>query len=365
MTAQREMSERQDIGDRQEAHRSAARDARLRYVGEHERGFTRRRHGRGFGYGDTRGERVTDPEERERLTALVIPPAWNDVWICRDVRGHIQATGRDEAGRKQYIYHPRWHEIRDRAKFEHLVAFGTSLPAIRRRLRRDLRDDLLSRRRLIAAIVKLMDATLIRVGNATYARANGSFGLTTLREEHVRANGDEIVFDFVGKGGTRHELSVRDEELAAIVRSCQEIPGHELFHYLDAEGVPRTVDSSDVNDYLRSVTERDVTAKDFRTWGGTVLTARALHAQRDAASLTARKRSVVASIREVAGTLGNTPAVCRRAYVHPLVIEHYLEGSFHDDYDRALEVARRRRPRELRLHEAAALGYLERAAARP
>jgi DNA topoisomerase I len=341
--------------------RAAARDARLRYVSDDERGFGRRRRGRGFSYVDEAGETIGDPDVRERIEALVIPPAWQDVWICRDARGHLQATGRDEAGRKQYLYHPRWREVRDRVKFEHLVTFGEVLPAIRRRLRRDLRDDRLSRRRVTAAVVKLMDTTLVRVGNSVYAKSNGSYGLTTLRAEHVEATGDEIDLKFDGKGGAPHEVSVRDEELAAVVRECQEIEGQELFRYLDGAGAIRTIDSGDVNDYLREASGSDVTAKDFRTWGGTVLTARELSAGAEAGTATARKRVVVAAMREVAAELGNTPAVCRRAYVHPRLLEEYLAGTFGDAYARALDAARRARPRELRLHEAATLRYLEEA----
>jgi DNA topoisomerase I len=339
--------------------RTAAREARLRYVCDDERGYTRRRHGRGFSYLDDEGTRVTDPEERARIESLVIPPAWQEVWICRDDRGHLQATGRDEAGRKQYLYHPRWREVRDRVKFEQLVTFAEVLPAIRRRIRRDLREAPLSRRRVIAAIVKLLDMTLVRVGNATYAKANGSFGLTTLRDEHAEANGDAIELSFAGKGGAHHELSVRDEELAAVVRECQEIEGHELFRYASDGGAVRTVDSGDVNAYLREASRHDVTAKHFRTWGATVLAARALHAAPAADSATARKRRVVAAVREVAADLGNTPAVCRRSYVHPQVLAGYLAGSFGAEYAAALDAARRSRPRELRLHEAATSRYLD------
>lgn len=338
--------------------RDHARDARLRYVSDTERGFGRRRRGPGFSYHEESGATITDPHVRERIEGLVIPPAWRDVWICRDTRGHLQATGRDEAGRKQYIYHPRWREVRDRVKFDHLVTFAEALPKIRRRLRRDLRDDPLSRRRVTAAIVKLMDTTLVRVGNTAYARENGSYGLTTLRQEHVRANGDELALAFEGKGGARHELNVRDQTLAAVVRECQEIDGYELFRYLDADGVTRTVDSSDVNDYLREAAQREVTAKDFRTWGGTVLTARALHGAPAVESVTGRKRTLVAAVRATAVELGNTAAVTRRAYVHPSVIEAYLGGSFGAAYTAALEAARRRRARELRLHEGATLHYL-------
>jgi DNA topoisomerase I len=343
--------------------RTAAREARLRYVSDGERGCSRRRRGRGFSYHDAAGERIVDPAVRERIEALVIPPAWEDVWICRDARGHLQATGRDEAGRKQYLYHPRWREVRDRVKFDGLVAFGQALPGVRRRLRRDLACPPGSRRRVTAAVVKLLDATLVRIGNRAYAR-NGSFGLTTLRDEHVATTADEVALSFVAKGGARVDLSLRDEELAAVVRECQELEGQELFRYLDEAGVPRSVGSGDVNAYLQSIAGDDVSAKDFRTWGATVLAARELHALGDASSATGRKRAVVASVRTAAGVLGNTVAVCRRSYVHPRVLDAYLAGSFGGDYARALAAARASRPRELRLHEAATLGYLAEAAAR-
>jgi DNA topoisomerase I len=339
--------------------RAAAREARLRYVSDGERGFRRRRRGRGFSYLDASGEPLSAPDVRARIEDLVIPPAWEDVWICRDARGHLQATGRDEAGRKQYLYHPRWREVRDRVKFAQLVDFGHALPAIRRRLRRDLRHDPLSRQRVTAALVKLLDVTLIRVGNADYARKNGSFGLTTLRTEHVEATDDAIDLAFDGKGGNRLELSVRDDDLAAVVRECQEIEGQELFRYVDPGGVPRVVGSGDLNDYLRAASGRDVTAKDFRTWGATVLAARSLHAEGEAGSATARKRAVVAAMRQVGGVLGNTAAVSRRAYVHPGVVDTYLAGTFVDTYAAALEAARASRPRELRLHEGATLLFLE------
>jgi DNA topoisomerase I len=337
--------------------RAAARDARLRYVADGEPGLTRRRRGLGFSYHDAAGARVDEPAVRERIRALAIPPAWEDVWICRDGRGHLQATGRDEAGRKQYLYHPRWREVRDRVKFDGLVAFGRALPSIRRRLRRDLSSAPGSRRRVTAAVVKLLDATLVRIGNRAYAR-NGSFGLTTLRDEHVATTADGVALSFVGKGGAQVDLSVRDEELAAVVRECQEIEGQELFRYVDEAGAPRSVGSGDVNGYLQAIAGDDVSAKDFRTWGATVLAARELHALGDAPSMTRRKRAVVASVRTAAGALGNTVAVCRRSYVHPRVLDAYLAGSFGDDYARALAAARGSRPRELRLHEAATLGFL-------
>jgi DNA topoisomerase I len=340
--------------------RAAAQHADLRYVADDEPGFGRRRHGRGFAYHDEAGDRIGDLEVRARIEALVIPPAWRDVWICRDERGHLQATGRDEAGRKQYLYHPRWREVRDRVKFDALVPFGQALPAVRRRVRRDMRRGPVGRAAVTAAIVKLMDATLVRVGNAAYARANGSFGLTTLRARHVRVRSDELALRFEGKGGAEHDLSLRDEELARVVRGCQEIPGYEVFQYRDDDGRRHTIDSSDVNAYLRQATGQDVTAKDFRTWGATVLTARGLHRHEPLpTSERGRHRLVVATLKEVAVALHNTPAVCRASYVHPDVIGGFMEGSFPERYADALGAARRHRPRELRLHEGATLRFLE------
>jgi DNA topoisomerase I len=340
--------------------RAATRHAGLRYVGDDEPGLRRRRHGRGFVYLDEAGERIGDPEVRARIEALVIPPAWQDVWICRDERGHLQATGRDEAGRKQYLYHPRWRETRDLAKFDALVTFGNVLPSVRRRVRRDLRRGPTDRASVTAAIVKLMDTTLVRVGNAAYARTNGSYGLTTLRSRHVRVEGDELALRFAGKGGAEHDLSLHDEELARVVRECQEIPGYEVFQYRDDDGSRHTIDSSDVNAYLRQAAGESVTAKDFRTWGATVLTARGLHRHEELpTSERGRNRLAVATIKEVAAVLHNTPAVCRASYVHPQVIGSFMEGSFPERYADALDAARRKRPRELRLHEGATLRFLE------
>lgn len=373
-----------------EAAAEAAAAAGLRYVADDEPGYSRRRRGAGFSYQRPGGEAVSSAERR-RIEDLVIPPAWQEVWISLDPKGHLQATGRDEAGRKQYLYHPRWTAARDAAKFAGLAGFGDALPALRRRLRRDLKSDGLSRRKLTAAVLRLMDQTLIRVGNAAYAKANGSYGLTTLRNKHVRLSGDEIDLRFKGKSGEKHVHSLVDEELASVVRECQELPGYELFRYRDEAGEVQTIDSRDVNDYLRQATSREVSAKDFRTWGGTVATSRALHAALSAAagngkpasrngnranangkpaggeaallhaeaSESARHKAVVEAVKSAAEILGNTPAICRQSYVHPTVIESFLAAEFHDSYAEALARARSKRPRELRLHEAATLGFLQ------
>ena len=337
---------------------AAADEARLRYVADGEAGLRRQRKGRGFTYLDPQGRTVRDPRVRERVEALAIPPAWTDVWICRSPHGHVQATGRDDAGRKQYIYHPRWRETRDRAKFEHLIAFGEVLPRVRRRARRDLKRPGLERRKVTAAVIRLMDETLVRIGNTAYARSNGSYGLTTLRDRHVAIHGDAIDLRFDGKGGETHDLSLRDAALARVVKDCQDIPGYELFQFVDDADERHTLDSADVNDYLRDVTGREVTAKDFRTWGGTVLAASCLHAHGDGADARERKRRLLEAVTTAADALGNTPAVCRSSYLHPRVLDSYEAGEFLPAYDAALASARRHRPGELRLHEAATLSFL-------
>ena len=262
-----------------------------------------------------------------RIRALVIPPAWTDVWICPDPRGHLQATGRDARGRKQYRYHPRWREVRDEDKYGRLHEFGRVLPSIRRRIARDLRRPGLPREKVLAAVVKLLETTFIRVGNEEYARQNRSFGLTTMRDGHVRVSGSSVRFLFRGKSGVEHELALDDRRLARIVRQCRDLPGQQLFQYRDANGAVVDIGSGDVNAYLREVTGTDFTSKDFRTWAGTVLAAKLLCACEPCRSATAAKKTVAGAIDEVAKRLGNTRAVCRKCYVHPAVIDAYLDGS--------------------------------------
>jgi DNA topoisomerase-1 len=323
--------------------REAARSAGLRYVSDQRAGILRRRAGRGFVYTDADGARVRDTATMERIRSLAIPPAWTDVWICPEPSGHLQATGRDARGRKQYRYHPRWREVRDEAKYGRLANFGEALPAIRGRVEEDLARPGLPREKVLAAAVRLLDRSLIRVGNEAYARDNGSFGLTTLRDEHVNVSGSRLRFRFRGKGGRLHAIDVADRRLAGVVKRCQELPGEELFQYVDDEGEPEAIESGDVNAYLAEVAGREFTAKDFRTWGGTARAAEALRDQDPASSEADGKRKVAEAIREVAQHLGNTPSVCRACYVHPAVIEAYVDGSLHDAWDRA---ARRRRPVE-------------------
>ena len=305
---------------------AAAMDAGLRYVTDARPGIRRVRSGRGFRYVDPDGATVRDPVTLARIRSLAIPPAWIDVWICRSANGHIQATGRDARGRKQYRYHPRWRETRDADKYERLIAFARVIPRIGRRVDKDFARPGIPREKVLALVVRLLELTLIRVGNDEYARLNRSFGLTTMRGRHVRVGGSSIRFRFQGKSGRQHEVGLRDRRLARLVRRCQELPGQELFGYVDEEGETRDVTSEDVNAYLREVSGLDITAKDFRTWAGTVLAYRALRALQPAESTTAAKRNVVEAIREIAGRLGNTAAVARKSYVHPAVLEAYMQG---------------------------------------
>jgi DNA topoisomerase-1 len=341
-----------------DAERAAAA-AGLRYVGDHEPGIRRVRAGRSsFRYRDPAGRPVRGAAERARIRSLVIPPAWKDVWICPDPDGHIQAIGRDARGRKQYRYHARWRRVRDDAKYGRMLAFGRALPAIRARIGRDLRRPGLPRVKVIAAVARLLEKTLIRVGNEEYARDNGSFGLTTLQKRHVTLSGDTLRFRFQGKSGKGHRVVVRDRKLAEIVRRCRRVPGPDLFRYRDADG-PRTVTSAEVNEYLRAVTGRDFTAKDFRTWTATVLAAWALRDVGAVAPAAARKREARRAVAAVAERLGNTPAICRASYVHPAVITSYLDGTLADGLGLAGERDVRAAP-SLSRHERCVLAFLER-----
>jgi DNA topoisomerase-1 len=306
--------------------RQAAQRAGLQYVSDEETGWKRRRCGRGFTYLDTDGNHITD-ERRERLEALAIPPAWTDVWICPTPDGHLLATGRDEKGRKQYIYHPSWQQIRSEAKFNRLLRFGKELATIRARCEQDLRLRGLPRDKVLAAVVTLLDRTLIRIGNPIYARDNGAFGLTTLRDRHVELSGSTCVFTFKGKSGQSHQVELADPRLARIVRRCRDVPGYHLFQYYDEENRRGQVGSADVNAYLHETTDQDFTAKDFRTWGGTVRAAVALAAMDRSETPRENEQCVVQMVKDVAASLGNTPAVCRAYYVHPAVIDAYLEGT--------------------------------------
>jgi DNA topoisomerase-1 len=305
----------------------AADVAGLRYVSDRRPGIRRKRAGRHFRYVAPDGRAVDDAATIARIKALRIPPAWSDVWICPSPHGHVQATGRDAKGRKQYRYHPRWNAVRDEAKYERTLAFARALPAIRRRVAEDLARPGLPREKVLATVVRLLETTLIRVGNEEYARHNHSFGLTTMRERHVDVSGAHISFHFRGKGGKKHVIDVRDRQLARIVKRCRDVPGYELFQYVDESGDHRGVEADDVNAYLHEAAGQEFSAKDFRTWAGTVLAAWALEEFEAFDSEAQAKRNVVRAIETVAERLGNTPAICRRCYVHPAVLDAYLDGS--------------------------------------
>ncbi|WP_437280266.1 DNA topoisomerase IB [Sorangium sp. So ce375] len=305
----------------------SAASAGLRYVNDDEPGIFRRRAGKGFSYVDPDGRPVKDEAALARIRRLAIPPAWTEVWICRSERGHIQATGRDARGRKQYRYHPRWREVRDETKYDRMLAFGAALPQIRAATERDLALPGLPREKVLATVLRLLDETSIRIGNDEYARDNDSYGLTTLHDEHVEIDGSLIKFHFRGKAGKEHTLTVRDRRLARIVKRCQDVPGHELFQYIDGEGKRQRIHSDDVNEYLRSIAGQDFTAKDFRTWTGTVLCASFFCEMEVASSVRQVKKCVAQVIDRVSARLGNTRAVCQRCYVHPAVIRAYTEGA--------------------------------------
>jgi DNA topoisomerase-1 len=299
--------------------------APLRYVSGEEPGLRRVRQGAGFRYVDPQGRNVRDPETLVRIRSLAIPPAYRDVWICATEDGHLQATGRDARGRKQYRYHPQWRAVRDANKFDRMLQFGHALPRVRERAAHDLALKGLVRERVLASVVQLLEQTLVRVGNGEYARDNESFGLTTLRDDHVEVEPQKIRFVFRGKSGVPHDVTVEDRRLVRVIRHCLDIPGQELFRWLDADGSSRDVGSADVNAYIREISGGDFTAKDFRTWAASVLALEAL-AQRPYTSATQAKREVVAAVKEVASRLSNTPAVCRKCYIHPVVMDTYLQS---------------------------------------
>ncbi|MBX6316034.1 MAG: DNA topoisomerase IB [Isosphaeraceae bacterium] len=338
---------------------ASAQAAGLIYVSDRRPGIRRERAGKGFRYRDPEGHLIRDPDILGHIQALAIPPAWKDVWICPDPRGHLQATGRDERGRKQYRYHPRWRSERDATKYSRMVAFGRSLGVIRARTEADLALPGLPKRKVLAAIVRLLEATLIRVGNDEYVRANGSFGLTTMRDRHARIEGSAVRFAFRGKGGIRHSISLHDRRLARIVRRCQELPGQELFQYVDEEGQVQDIGSADVNAYLRELTGEDFTAKDFRTWAGTVLAALALQEYESFDTQARAKSNIVRAIEAVAERLGNTPSVCRKCYVHPAILEAYLDGTLIETLQQRLDAEFAELP-HLRPEEAAVLALLQR-----
>jgi DNA topoisomerase I len=305
----------------------AAEDAGLRYVSDEQPGFSRRRKGEEFEYFDTKGKPIRDEQRLLRIKRLAIPPAWSDVWICPSPNGHIQATGRDARKRKQYRYHERWREIRDENKFDRLINFGNALPKIRRRLKKDLARSGLPREKVLATIVQLLERSFIRVGNEEYARENKSFGLTTMQDRHVDVKGSKLRFRFRGKSGRQHEVDLTDRRIARIVSKLQDLPGQSLFQYLDDEENVRDITSQDVNEYLREITGEDFTAKDFRTWAGTVLAAVALGSMGAFETKKHAKANIKHAIEAVAKILCNTPVICRQCYIHPAVLEVYLSGN--------------------------------------
>jgi DNA topoisomerase I len=307
--------------------KDAAASAGLRYVSDARPGIRRKKSGKGFTYIRADGSRLSEPDVLKRIRALAIPPAWTDVWICHFSDGHIQATGRDAKRRKQYRYHVRFREVRESTKYEHIVVFADALPSIREKVREHMALRGLPREKVLATVVHLLESTLIRVGNDDYARQNNSYGLTTLKNRHVAVDGNEVRFRFTGKSGKQWSLRVRDRRIAKIIRACQELPGQELLQYIDEEGNCRDVTSTDVNDYLKEITGRDITAKDFRTWAGTVLAAMALTELESFDSAAQAKRNLRTAIEKVAARLGNTSTICRKCYVHPEVLNSYMDGN--------------------------------------
>lgn len=327
-----------------------AKDAGLVYVTRAAHGLSRRRSGTGFCYRDAHGKTVRDKATLARIRALAIPPAWTDVWICASPNGHLQATGRDARGRKQHRYHARFREVRESAKFERLTDFAKALPFIRAQVDADMRKRGLPREKVLATIVHLLDTTLIRVGNDEYAKSNKSYGLTTLKDQHAKIEGDKLRFVFTGKSGKNWRLTVKNRRVAKVVKAAQDLPGQRLFQYLDDNGVPQSVTSTDVNAYLRDLSGADITAKDFRTWGGTVLAGAELSRLGGFDSQTLAKANIKAAIETVSQSLGNTPTICRKCYVHPILIESYLDGAF--------QLPRAQR-QGLSPHEAAVLKFLD------
>ncbi len=322
-------------------------------------GIGRKRAGTGWAYYAPNGARIRDADKRRRLGRLAIPPGWTDVWICPDPDGHIQATARDARGRKQYRYHASYREACDKSKFRRMLEFSEGLPRLRERMERDLRGDDLSRRQILATVIRLLDRTLIRVGNDEYARENRSFGLTTLRRRHVEVKGSSLRFSFRGKSGIEHDVAITDAKLARIIQRCQDLPGTEIFQYLDAFGKRQSISSDDVNAHLREITGRDITAKDFRTWGGTMHAAVALRTMGPGATKKEIEANIIKAVDQVAEKLGNTRAVCRKYYVHPALLEAYVEGRTVHEEPAPAKKDRKGRGAALRRDELAVLQFLQ------
>lgn len=342
-------------------YQALAKQANLRYVSDEEPGYTRIRWGKGFSYRDRQGNTVKDKVLRSRFDSLAIPPMWSEVWICHYEDGHLQCTGRDEKGRKQYLYHELWDKVRDEAKFDAMIGFGNKLPSLRAQIEQDLNSDVLSRENVLAAVVKLLETTLIRIGNDRYAKQNKNYGLSTLRSKHVTQTEEGLAFDFVGKSAKEHHIELQDERLIAIIRACSDLPGYRIFKYIDEQGVKQLIESEDINGYLRQHTGTEYSAKDFRTWMASVLAAEYLYEQADQEVMDsgpdskARQQLVVDMVKHVAENLGNTPSVCRASYIHPKVIAAFLADEFFEIYKKG----RRGRTRQFQqLNEKALLAFL-------
>ena len=352
------IAELPSLEDAKDPEKSAER-AGLQYVHDDKPGITRRGAGKGFSYKDVDGKTIEDPAIRERINALAIPPAYQDVWICPDPDGHIQATGVDEKGRKQYRYHPKWSQVRDEAKFTRLIAFAHALPKIRERTNADMRARKLSREKVLAAVVQLLEKTAIRVGNEEYARQNETYGLTTMENRHVEVEGNTVHFEFTGKSHKDHEIDLKDKKLARVVEQLQELPGQSLFQFEDEDGELHHITSGDVNDYLHEIAGDAFTAKDFRTWAGTVAASLALQEFEEFSDKGAAAQNVTEAVKVVAEKLGNTPAVSRKSYIHPAVIEAYFDGDMLNSMQQEVEAQLSGDLSGLKPEEAAVLGLLQ------
>jgi DNA topoisomerase I len=351
------------IGNRKRSIRSAdpatsARIAGLRYVSDTDPGIHRKRQGSGFVYLDASSRRIANPDQLRRIKRLAVPPAWKRVWICPRENGHLQATGRDARGRKQYRYHDEWRVVRDETKYERLIEFAEALPKIRKRVEEDLQASSLTKEKVLATVVQLLQVSLIRVGNEEYAQTNRSFGLTTMRNRHAQVCGSTIKFHFKGKAGKLHGLAISNRRLARIIERCQDLPGQHLFEYLNGDGEPAPIHSDDVNEYLSAMTGQEFTAKDFRTWIGTVLAAIALNKMEEVGSKNLAKKNVISAVESVAKALGNTPAICRKCYVHPIIIDSYLNGELANNLRLKADAELSDRLTQLRPAEAAILAFL-------